>query len=262
MKAFDDHSMAIVAGQVDFCMANIEHPDCTLDLAGRFYEEMSASQRGLAILYLLQHADTGGYCAELCISAQARLHYLARCAKAGYRDGYAACSRSEPFFDALAARHPALARDIAALSPQDWIEGAEYEDDHCYARFLHRWVIGGATRAELDALITRFEKALEGAPSARLSLCKSLLNRDQEAFDVAFMDLLQERNAEIELEKCGVAAEDTAAAACTYLFIEGLGILFVAEGAGLRTLREYPLCPALARLPADEPPPADPFPPP
>ena len=39
-----------------------------------------------------------------------------------------------------------------------------------------------------------------------------------------------------------------------------LALLFVAEGVGFKTAREYPLCPALARARRVAAPPADPFP--
>jgi hypothetical protein len=261
VKEINDKTPDVIADNIDFCMVNIEHPDCTLDLAGRFYEEMTTNLRAMAISYLLLHADTDAFYAELTISAQARRHYLTRCVKGRYSDFYGACSRWDPFFDALAARNAAIAHDIASLSPADWLDGAEYEDDYCYARFLHRYIANDATRVELQALLDRFESALEGAPSSRLALCKSLLARDQKAFDKAFEDLLADREAEIDEERSGIAAEEVCAALGTYLFVEGLGVLWVAENAGFKTLREYPLCPALARMRMMEPAPADAFPP-
>ncbi len=260
MKEIDASSPSLIAEEIDFCMANIEHPECTLDVAGRFYEEMGTNLRAQAISCLLLDADTDAFYSELTISAQARRHYLARCVKSGYSDFYGACSRWDPFFDALATHNDALARDIASLSPKDWLDGAEYEDDYCYARFLHRYIADDSARDELEALIVRFEKALEGAPSARLAICKSLLARDQKAFDEAFEDLLTEREVEIEEERNGIAEEDVGAALRTYVFVEGLAILWVAERAGLKTLREYPLCPALSRVPMTGSPPVDEFP--
>lgn len=261
MKELDESTPDLIVEEIDFCMANIEHPGCSLALAGRFYDEMSASLRAMAISYLLLDADTNAFYTELVISAQARRHYLARCAKGGYADFYGVCSRWDPLFDALAARAASIARDIASLSPADWLEGAEYEDDYCYARFLHRYIAGDAQRHELEAILARFEAALEGASSARLALCKALLDRNQAAFDAAFDELLTDRSIEVEEERTGRAVEDVCAAVCTYVFVEGLGLLWLAESAGLKTQREYPSCPALARLPMTEPWPADNFPP-
>jgi hypothetical protein len=257
----DDDGPDLVADEIDFCMANIEHPGCTLALAGRFYEDLAAGLRAMAISYLLLHADSDGFHIELIISGHARRHYLARCAREGYSDFHRASSRAESFFDAVAAHDWDLARDIAALSPPEWLEGAEYEDDSCYARFLYRYLSSEVIPAELEALLVRFEVALEGASSARLDLCKALLGRTQKAFDAAFDELIMERQAEIEEERSGIAGEDVAAALRTHVFIEGLAILAIAERAGLQTGRDYPLCPALARLPMTEPRPADTFPP-
>jgi hypothetical protein len=261
MHQLDDNSPAVIADGVDFCMANIEHPECTVDLAGRFYEGITTHLRAMGISYLLLDGAADAFYAELTISAQARRHYLARCAKTGYSDFHNACSRWGAFFDALASHAGGLAADIARLSPADWLAGDEYEDDYCYARFLHFTIAGGAAPDELEAILVRFEAALEGAASPRLAVCRALLVRDQAAFDTAFDELLLERRAEIAEERAGIAEEDICAALGTYVFVEGLALLRIAEGAGLKTRREYPLCPALARVPLGAAPPADTFPP-
>ncbi len=264
MKEIDASTPYLIADEIDFCLVNIEHPECTLDVAGRFYDEMGTSFRAMAISYLLLDADSDAFYAELILSAQARRHYLARCARSGYSDFYGACSRWDPFFDALASKSRALAHDIASLSPGDWARpGAEYEDDYCYARFLHRFLADDVTRAELVALLGRFERALEGASSPRLDLCKALLEKEQKAFDEAFEALLTDRGIEVEEEAQRARGRRTSALRLLlyrYVFVEGLGILWVAENAGLLTRREYTFCPALARVAMTEPPPVDQFP--
>lgn len=261
MKEFDESTLEGIANEIDFCMGNIEHPDCSLEFAGRFYDEMGTAERALALLCLMVEGHTDAFYTELVISAYGRKHYLARCLQQNYQDFYAACGRWDAFFDALAARQTDIAIDIADLSPPDWIPDGEYEDDFCYARFLHRLISGNASTAELQALLDRFEQALEGASSARLALCKALWSRNQNDFDQAFADLLSEREAENQEERTGRAQEDVCAALGTYIFVEGLGILWIAESLGLKTKPEYPLCPALARVPMREAPPADFYPP-
>jgi hypothetical protein len=242
-------------------MANIEAaPD--LVVAGRFYEDLCGAGRAMAIAYVLLYADTDAFYDELTISGQARRHYLARCAKAGFADFRGAASRGDGFFDALAARDVALARDIAALSPADWREAGEYEDDFCYVRFLQRFVSPKVTAEELAILLARFDKALEGAPSIRFDVCRAFLARDEAAFKKAFDALLDARAVEVDEEREGIANEDLAAALKTHVFVEGLALLVVAEGLGFKTAREYPMCPALGRAPRVGAPPRDPFPPP
>lgn len=259
MQRFDEGSIDQLIGNIEFCVANLVHPACSIDLAGQFYEELAENGRALAILRILIDADPELFYSDLIGNAQAMRHYLARCAREQYRDPCGACSRSEPFFDAVASRCPELAIEIAALSPKMWLEGAEYEDDYCYAHFFHRYVTGGVPTSELEAILTRFELATEGALCPRLDLCKAFVTLDQAAFDGAFSALLEERFAEIEREKKGRAEEELTVAIGTHIFVEGLAVLWVAEGAGFKTRREYPLCPALARIPRTAPVPEDLF---
>jgi Immunity protein 49 len=226
---------------------------------GETCEEIWTYRRGLAILHLLLYGDHRAFLQELARSAQCRRYHLRRCAAQGYTDFYCSSSRSEPYWDALAASCFELARDIAGLSPVNFREGEEYEDDYCYQRFIYQWLDGNLIATpELISLIQRFEGALEGAQSPRLDICKSFFERDEEAFTRAFYLLLEERYAQIKREKFGIAEESVCAAAGTYVFIEGLGLLRIAELAGIRIRDEYPLCPLLARLavvgdiPADE----------
>lgn len=259
MQRFEEGSVDQLIDHIEFCVANLAHPGATVDLVGPFYEELADTGRALAILRILLDADQERFYSDLIGNAQARRHYLARCSKERYRDAHGACSRSEPFFDALAAQCLDLAIQIAGLSPPAWLEEAEYEDDFCYAHFFHRHVSGGATRSELASIVARFEAVLEGAPSARLSLCKAFLDVDQALFNAAFDAMIEERLAEIEREKRGRAEEELTAAICSHVFIEGLAMLWVAQRAGLATRREYPLCPALARVRRAAPVPEDLF---
>jgi hypothetical protein len=259
MQRFDEDSVDLLIDNIGFCAANIIHPACGKDLAGRFHEELEENGRALGILRILLDGDAELFYADLLGNAQSRRRYLALCARERHRDPHGSCSRSGPFFDALAAQCPELAVEIAALSPATWDEDAEYEDDYCHARFFHRYVAGDAPPEELAAIVARFEVAVEGAPSARLDLCKALLAREQGAFDGAFEALLDERLAEIEREKKGRAEEELTVAIGTHVFVEGLGVLWVAARAGFKTRREYPLCPALARVPRRAPIPPDLF---
>lgn len=255
MQQFGDRDLVDLGEHVAFCVRNALHPACTLPMVGRFYEEMSQGRRALGTLRLLLQADSPGFARELAYSAQARRHYLARCAKAGYADFYGVTSRSEPLFDALAGDWIDLARDIALLSPKAWREGDEYEDDYCYGRFFHEYVSGSG--GSFAALLEQFEAALEGASSPRLQICAAIASRDQAAFDTAFLGLLDARDREIAQDRQGLAEEDPAVAIGTYIFVEGLAVLRVAGYAGLVTLREYSQCPALARAIPAGPPPTD-----
>lgn len=251
----ESESLAILTEDIGFCTRNIQHPECTLELAGRFYEELCQRQRARGIARLLLNADTEGFCQDLFESGRAWRHFLSRCAQEGYSDFYVVSSRSEPFFDALAAGGLELARALAKLSPRACRTGDEYEEDYCYARFFHGLVLE-EDAATLDEVLEKFEATLQYDTSARLQVCLALKSRSQEAFDSAFMDLLRERKKELNAQR---GPRTPAVQANRSLFVEGLGVLRMAERAGLATRREYESCPALARLPLARPPPPGAF---
>jgi hypothetical protein len=247
-----------LADEVQFCIRNALHPECEMPMLARFYDDMSAARRGLAVLRLLLQADVYGFACELAYSGQARRHFLARYAKAAFADHNLIASRSDALFDAIAGGWIDLARDIAALSPKAFRPGDEYEDDFCYAHFFHDYLLGSP--APPMANLDRFEHALDGSSSPRLEICRAIVARDQRQFDAALTELIDLRQREVDEERVGVGDEDAAVAIGTYVFVEGLALLRVAESAGLKTQREYPLCPALARAIGHAIPPQDELP--
>lgn len=256
MKPFDETTLDEARKEAGFCKRNLQHRRCTLAHAGRFYEALSDARRTAGVLELLLHADAAAFARELAHSGYARRHFLRRCASASYADHYVCSGRADALFDALAGGYLAIAREIAALSPDTLRPGEEYEEDFWYARFLHGLI------AEPPSPAGNVLKQLDGAggSSARLALCKALDARDQAGFDQAFEALLEERDEAVNEARLGLAQEEGGAAACTYVFIEGLAVLWLADRAGLVTRNEYRHCPALARRATGAAPPADELP--
>jgi hypothetical protein len=259
MLPFDEQAFGILAENVAFCLGNIRHPSCTMQHAGRFYEEAAEALRAHAILRLLIDANGDGFSNDLVMSGQARRAWLRRCTRHQYADYFLALSRSGSMLDAVAGDDLALAAEIFGLSPAAFRPGDEYPDDFCWQRFLGL-LAAGAPTAELDAAIAALDAAAEGA-GARLAAARALRAREAEAFDEAFRALLAERGAENE-ENAGPAEEEVTVAAGTQVFIEGIAVLKLARQLGIRIQPEYPMCPTLALLPRKPAAPADEFSPP
>ena len=229
---------------------------------GSLCEEISQQFRCLAICRLLTGGDTNGYYHDLIRSGCTRLHYLKCCHREEFFESpRVAASRSAAFFDALAAHQFELVAEIGALSARQWRPDDEYEEDFCYAHFLHRYLtFGEDLDEELEATLQQFETALEGDFSARLTVCRALLSRDQQEVDDAFTQLIDARNAEIEADGETMIGEEMTFQTERRVFVEGLAILNVAERIGLETAKEYQYCPGLARAPMTIPFPDDGYP--
>lgn len=238
-----------LALDVAFWLSGIKSPDYPLQALGDISLEVCEKLRAVAIIQLLVDAQSDLFYHNLIRSGVLWNEYLARCrAEQREDDHHCVSGRLEPFFDAVAAGDLALAGRIAALVPGEWQRWREYEDDHCYAQVLHRWVLAAPPEDEIDPLLDRFEAYLEGRSSARLAVCRALSARDQSAFDEAFDALLEDRSEQIEAAKVRGQLEEAPVVAQRQVFIEGLAVLRIAQARGLVTRADYRFCPSLARV--------------
>jgi hypothetical protein len=239
-----------LAYEVAFWAQGLTNPKYPLAEMGALSLDLSRKLRALAIMALVVGGSTDSFCHNLIRSGLGRLAYLKRLQASGQRSDHHWCSaRYEPFLDALAAGDFALAREIIALSPSEFRDGHEYEDDYSYAQILSCWVAQPSRDSEVPGLLDRFAQYVEDQPNARLAVCRALAARDQTAFDEAFADVLLARDLEIEAAKTRGQLEEPHVVALRRVFVEGLAILRMAELRGLSTEREYRYCPSLAREP-------------
>ena len=229
-------------------------PKYPVDELGTLSLELASKLRALGIMALLAKADSDLFYHNLIRGGIAREIYLQRLKNEGIdKDHHRASGRYASLLNAVAAGDMALARRIVDLSPAEWQKGHEYKDDYCYAQILHRLVQEAPPEQEIIPLLNQFETYLEGEPSARLNVCKALMERDQNTFDEAFDALLKEQEAKIAADKARCQMEDPIVMAQRLVFVEGLAILRLAEGRELATQFEYQYCPSLARIPMNIP---------
>ena len=129
----------------------------------------------------------------------------------------------------------------------------EYEDDFAYAHFLYEFItFDKKSRKKNKAILSYYEKALEGDYDARYNICIAFLNRDQKKFDNSFYDLLEyyeSQNSKIADPKLdSVLAMDYTFEPNRRIYVEGLGILRIADKLGIKTEQEYKNCPGIARV--------------
>jgi hypothetical protein len=227
---------------------------------GPVCDELSLHYQALGGASILLGGDTDAFHHALARSASIRVHYLSRCAVTpDFRSPHRAAGNAAAFFDAVACRHEDLTRQIVSLSPSEWWEGEEYEDDFCFAYFFHRVATGTQpSHSDLAEIIEQFSKVLGGEENGKLKICQALAANDQGGFDEALDMLLDDYEAFLEEEKQRFSPNDRIVYRIkSRIYTEGLAILNIAEQLGLRTQADYRYCPPLCRATMRSP-----FPPP
>ncbi|MBJ6761926.1 immunity 49 family protein [Myxococcaceae bacterium JPH2] len=208
---------------------------------------LSSYRRIAAISALLAEGDVPAFRHELRLSATVRRELLLSSPGSAAPSRFRCASRLDPLFDTLAAGEMGLARDIAKHSPHRWVADEEFEDDFRYADFLREHLLAGAKSSSPgeERALAAFQKCSGDSGSPRLTVCESLSNRDQEAFDAVLEDLLFEREA--EFQNAGPPLHPQRFHTERHIFIEGLALLRLAVERGLSTQPDYRMMPGLVR---------------
>lgn len=244
----------IIAYDIGFWMAAFQNPDYPLDQLGDVSIDVTGKLRTAAIIALVGKGDSDAYHHNLIRSAGCRIAYLGRLREAGVSDAHhQASGRVGPLLDAIAAADFTRARQIVALSPRNWLQGHEYEDDFCYAQLLHLLLSVPLDTDRLQQLFLRYEGVLDGQEDPRLDVMKALVERDQAGFDAAFEALLVSRTAAIEADKARKRIEEPTMIAERQVYVEGLALLQIATRLKIATESEYIYCPSSARVPMQAP---------
>lgn len=221
---------------------------------GDVFDSISDHFEALALCNLLEFANTHKFRRALVRSGHARRYYLRCCRTENATEvRHLARSRNRAFLAALAGGSMVVVRDIVAESTHPWNPKWEYEDDFAYREFLHTLAKQPSPfpLAELTALVSQFERALEGGLSKRYDVVKAILDRDAGALGSAIEGFLEdeERRIEDERESAAVHEREVLYWPNARVSVEGLALLKAGELASLAVPRELPLCPPLARLP-------------
>lgn len=227
----------------------------SVEEVGGLSEDLGEKLRALAVTALLVDANVNVFYHHLIRSARVRIRFLECCiAENKLQHFRRASSRNEALFDSLTAGDFERAARIAELSPSEWLSNAEYEDDFMYTQIIQQLLRGGSSSAEgVPDLLAQFERALDGTASARLGVCQALAARSQGDFEEAFEELLAEHDNDLEAQRARFVMEEAISVSNQRVWIEGLGLLRLADKVGLVTAPEYRYCPALARSPMTKP---------
>jgi len=228
------------------------------DISSNAWPSVWMHYRAAAISILMADGDKKQFFQRLVFSASARKHYLTLInngqlkASQHYR-----ASELNPYFDAVIAGQYPLANEITSLSPTDWNEDYEFEDDFCYAQFLFALISQQGQLEESDkAWLSRFEVALEGGNSQRLLWCQAICEQDSEAAIAAILALHDEWHAFYKEKNNRLAMKDWGFLTEKALFMEGIALLTIMDIALLTIMdrlklpcgQDYPDMPSWARI--------------
>jgi len=208
---------------------------------GAVLNGISEHYRRIGVSYLLLDGNVDAYAHSLIDSGITRRMLLRRGAPALADHAFRA-SFLDPFHDAVAVGQLELAAEIGRLSPREWYEPFEYEEDFLYAQLLFG-LADPAQAGDLNALADRHEEALRGVEDPRNAVCRALIAREPVAFIEAFEAFIETTSEEIAIAR----VESYQFYDFQEVSVEGLALLRLAEQAGLPTEREYRHCPSWGR---------------
>jgi hypothetical protein len=209
-----------------------------LDVAERACQQFRV--RGICSLFLTGSSDD--FLRDLRRSGRLYLQALQAA-----DDSVKVTSKGSGFFDAIACGDADAARQIAEHASTTWKADAEYEDDFTYVRFLmSRFYLSGSADVSTQ-LVARYEAIVDGAPDARLDVCRALLNGDVDLFDGALCEVLEQHERHyqklIDADVISLELAHTEGRLC----VEGLALVQLGERSGFRLSEDYLLIPSVAR---------------
>ncbi len=241
----DDLSM-----DVSFWYQGLHKPSYPQHQLGDLANELSGKFRAFGIMLLLGEAKSDLFLHNLMRSARMRLTYLERMQQAGIsNDFFQASGHYQPVLAGIAAEDYVTVAALYSLSAND-LQLGEYEDDRCYAQILFRLAaLAPCPVADYQVFVDEYLDVIDGMECPRLDVVRSIIAGDQDEFDTAFSDFLDEFEDNVDKAVERAQHETPLVLAERAVCIEGLAMLRLADKHGLATEREYPYCPSLARLP-------------
>ena len=237
-----------------FWLGAVDDPNTPIDQLGEVCLELEQKLSGLGIILLVSRGDSDAFLHNLIRAGRIWETFLTRCGIGGHTDDHNFCAGLvSPLVDAVAARDDALAGRIAAISPTQFRDGHESEDDFCYARAFISLFDGKARLDVLRPLLDRCAETGNSMSAARVEVLEAIGNRQPDAFEEAFEKLLGARRSEIAVDIARGQVAEPAVLAHRRVFVEGIALLNLAERFGIATQSDYLMCPSIARFPMVRP---------
>lgn len=212
---------------------------------GKAYWIVAYSYRILALCALIEDGDADTFARLLAKSAQSQLE-LYRAPRKGVGPEYLAISKNGAFLSALAAGDLDTARALVADAPK-FLSETEYEEDYLYYAALHHILL--EDDASYRAIAKKWNDVTGGEANPKSRLCEALVDADSAAFGEALGELIEQFDDAMKEWRKRVDYREELGAVESAVFLNGIGLLRLAELRGLTTEPEYEFLPRIARVP-------------
>lgn len=206
------------------------------------------SYRILGICALLRDMDGESFTQSLRKSGLARLHLLKqRSTQAPLPNHVLAISKDTGFIAALAAGDLDTATRIAEHSPGAFIDGIEYEEDFLFFHFQQRLLSTPTKQVELQGILDRWTRVVEGEPTAYLAVCQALLEQNEVSFCSALDAVLETRKEQLRMYGKQLDFDRELGATEGKVYLNGLALVRLAQSLKLAVPERPELIPRQAR---------------
>jgi hypothetical protein len=206
------------------------------------YVHISRLYRRVAIGILLTSGDPKDFYAYLFNSSRAFAHFLQQ-----VTNDEKVTSKADAFFDAVACRDEQGAAIIARESRHTLNAGNEYEEDFLYMSLLMRRFYLGAGEGEVRPMLDEWQQYANENPDLRLDVCRAIVDHDQDGFDQALEEAIQEKIDQLAEKRGADQLHPDEAATICHISTEVLSWVELAERVGLSVQANYRLAPSSAR---------------
>ncbi|WP_339720037.1 Imm49 family immunity protein [uncultured Paraglaciecola sp.] len=229
--------------EIAFFKQGLDNPEMPQHEKGDLVNKLIDQTQALAIMVLLVRGNSDIFIHNLIRAALIRKRFLSELLAADKTQVYHQCSgRIHGFISAVAAQDFHLARDLVQLTPTDFQNTMEYEEDYCYAQLLYHLVAQHLNAIQIESLIARHDE-LTGE-SVRTDVIRGILQKDANNFEDAFEALIVEQEELIEKNIKRGQLDTPEVLAHRKVFIEGIALINLAKIHGIKITTHYQFCPA------------------
>ncbi|WP_434385336.1 Imm49 family immunity protein [Melittangium boletus] len=206
------------------------------------------SYRILGTCALLRRLDTEQFARLLRMSGLVRLQMLVHASPEALGSlRVLTVSHDVGFCAALAAGDLDTATRIAEHSRASYNDAWEHEEDFLFFRFLQQLLLVPDDLAVFRRMLERWLQVVEGEPTVYFTVCRALMDADQNAFVMALEELVETRKDNLRKYRRQLDFDREIDATEGKVYINGLALVRLSQSRGFIVPERLELLPRYAR---------------